>query len=145
MQRLQMAMALGADAVVNVEQTSPLDVVQAMSAEGIGADVVYECSGAESAAQGLLQLVRRNGRYVQIGIFGSPVAWDADQIVFRELTVRGTNASTPASWLRALALLRSGLVQTSQLVTDILPLDAWEQAFAEKPSSSRIKVLFAPD
>ena len=33
----------------------------------LGADVVYECSGAGPAAQQLLKLVRRRGRYAQIG------------------------------------------------------------------------------
>jgi L-iditol 2-dehydrogenase len=144
-ERLAAASALGADAVINVGQTAPLAVVQQMTVEGLGADTVYECSGAEAAAQGLLQLVRRAGCYVQIGIFGRPVAWDADQIVYRELVVRGTNASTPASWLRALALLDSGKVQTARLITDVLPLTAWEQAIVARPSPGRIKVIFTPD
>jgi L-iditol 2-dehydrogenase len=144
--RLSAAKALGADAVVNVEQFSAGEVVQELAGDGLGADAVFECSGAEPAVQGLLQLVRRGGRYVQIGIFGKPVTFDADQIVYRELTVTGTNASTPPSWLRALELLRSGQVRTQELVTDVLPLDAWEQAFCPTAApNGRIKVLFCPD
>jgi L-iditol 2-dehydrogenase len=33
------------------------------------------------------------------------VAWDLEQVVYRELTVTGANASTPSSWLRTLELL----------------------------------------
>ena len=88
-----------------------------MSIQGLGADVVYECSGAGGAAQGLLQLVRRRGRYVQVGLFGKPVAWDLDQVCYKELTVTGSNASTPESWIRAIHLLSSGAVKTEPLIT----------------------------
>jgi L-iditol 2-dehydrogenase len=109
--RLALARDLGADHVLNVEQDDPAALVAAITEQGLGADVVYECAGAGPAAQLALTLVRRRGRYVQVGLFGRPVAFDLDQVVYRELTVTGSNASTPPSWLRALDLLRSGQVQ----------------------------------
>jgi L-iditol 2-dehydrogenase len=145
--RLAKAKELGADAVIDVE-SAPTQSIQStvlgLTSDGLGADVVYECAGAGSAAQMLLQLVRRRGRYVQIGIFGKPVTWDADQIVYRELLVSGTNASTPPAWLAALDLLRSGQVRTQPLISDILPLEAWESAFCGGAESNRIKVVFDP-
>ncbi len=96
--RLKLARTLGADHTVNVQQDDPTALVQALTDEGLGADVVLECSGAGAAAQQLLPLVRRRGRYVQIGLFGRPIAWDLDQICYKELTVTGSNASVPSSW-----------------------------------------------
>ncbi|MGL4609144.1 MAG: zinc-binding dehydrogenase [Trueperaceae bacterium] len=46
-----------------------------LSYQGLGGDVVYECSGAGPASAQLLNLVRRKGRYVQIGLFGKAVAF----------------------------------------------------------------------
>ena len=67
--RLAVAEELGADHVVNVSLHDPLPLIEDQT-RGYGADVVYECSGAGPAAAQLLQLVRRRGRYVQVGLFG---------------------------------------------------------------------------
>jgi len=142
--RLALAAQLGADAVVNVQRADAAAVVRDLTVEGLGADVVYECSGAGQAAQQLLTLVRRRGRYVQIGLFGKPVAWNLDQLVYKELTATGSNASTPPSWLRALELMRTGKVRTDLLITHEFPVTAWEKGFATFEDRSGIKTLFVP-
>lgn len=142
--RLALAKELGADHVVNVQKDDPKPLVADITDAGLGADVVYECSGAGPAAQQILTLVRRKGRYVQIGLFGKPVAWDLDQLVYKELTAIGTNASTPPSWKRAIQLMRAGLVQTTPLITHIYPVTEWEKGFAAFEDRSGIKTIFVP-
>jgi L-iditol 2-dehydrogenase len=142
--RLELARKLGADHVVNVQTGDAKMLVADVTTEGLGADVVYECSGAGAAAQQLLELVRRRGKYVQIGLFGKPVAWDLDQVCFRELTVTGSNASTPPAWIRAVQLMADGAVDTSVLITDVYPVTEWEQAFTGFESKAGIKTLLQP-
>ncbi|MBL8147535.1 MAG: zinc-binding dehydrogenase [Anaerolineae bacterium] len=143
-QRLALAQHLGADHIFNVRQGDPAALVADVTPEGLGADVVYECSGAGPAAQQLLTLARRGARYVQIGLFGKPVAWDLDQVCFRELLVTGSNASVPAAWNRALQLLESGLVQTAPLITAAYPVTDWQQAFDGFEQKTAIKTLLIP-
>lgn len=143
-QRLELARSLGADYVVNVQREDPADLVAQITPEGLGADVVYECSGAGPAAQQLLELVRRRGRFVQIGLFGKPVAWDLDQICFKELVVTGSNASTPPAWTRALQLLANGSVQTSPLISHVFDVTDWQRAFDTFEARSGIKVILQP-
>lgn len=142
--RLQLARELGADYVLDVQQDEPLDLISSVTIEGKGADVVYECSGAGPAAQQLLTLVRRQGRYVQIGLFGKSIAWDLDQVCYRELTVTGSNASVPAAWMRALQLLASGQVQTTPLITHRFSIQDWETAFATFREKAGVKILLQP-
>ncbi len=142
--RLELARSLGADHIVNVRRESPRDLVAALTPEGMGADVVYECSGAGEAAAGLLDLVRRAGRYVQIGLFGKPVAWDLDQVCYKELVVTGSNASVPPAWLRALQLLQGGQVRTKPLVTDVFEVTKWKEAFEGFERRRGVKTLFVP-
>ena len=144
-QRLALARELGADHTVNVQAENPLPLVQDMTEQGMGADVVYECSGAGPAALQLLDLVRRRGRYVQVGLFGKPIAWDVDQLCYKELVATGSNASTPESWLRAVRLLDQGIVKTKPLITHSFPLQEWEQAFDVFRQKSGIKTLFQPE
>ena len=143
--RLALALELGADHVLNVQRNNPLSLVQELTAEGLGADVVYECSGAGPAAQQLLTLVRRRGRYVQIGLFGKSVAWDLDQLCYKELTATGSNASTPASWERAIRLLGDETVQTEPLITDRFGVTDWSRAFETFEARNGVKILLQPE
>lgn len=142
--RMEMARSFGADYTMNVQRENPKELVTDITPEGMGADVVYECSGAGPAAAQLLDLVRRNGRYVQIGLFGKPIAWDLDQVCFKELVVTGSNASVPSAWIRALQLLETGKVQTKPLITDVYDVTEWERAFSGFESRSGVKTLLTP-
>jgi L-iditol 2-dehydrogenase len=112
--------------------------------DGLGADIVLECAGAGAAAQQLLQLVRRGGRYTQIGLFGKPIAWDMDQVCYKELIVTGSNASVPHAWDRALRLIASGQVDTQAIVSAVYPISEWHQAFAEFEAKQGLKILLTP-
>lgn len=141
--RLALAMQLGAVACINVESSTPTTTIEALSA-GLGADVVIECAGAGAAATTLLQLVRRGGRYLQIGLFGKPISWDMDQVCYRELVVTGSNASVPSAWRRAIRLLATGAVRTDVLISDIRSIGEWQQAFADFEAKSGFKILLTP-
>lgn len=143
-QRLRLAKELGADYCLNVEHREAADLVMDLT-DGVGADIVYECSGAGPAAQNLLSLVRKQGQYAQVGLFGKPIAWDQDQICYKELTVTGSNASVPSAWTRALKLMAEGKVQTAPLATATLPLTEWRQAFTLFEQRRGVKVVLQPD
>ena len=141
--RLRLAAELGADHVFSVQRDDYRAAIGELSA-GAGADIVYECSGAGASAQGLLELVRRGGQYAQIGLFGKPVAWDLDQVCYKELALTGSNASVPSAWQRALKLLADGLVKTEPLVSGVFPLTAWRDAFDAFEKKSGLKSVLKP-
>ena len=141
--RLEKAHQLNADAVYNVETTDTLAAIRDATG-GLGADVVFECAGAGPSAQHCLDMVRREGRYVQVGLFGKPITWDLDQVCYKELKVSGSNASIPSAWRKALALLASGQVQTAPLISDVLPVTEWQQAFERFEKRDGFKLLLTP-
>lgn len=143
-QRLELAQDLGADFVINVQHQGADQLIADLTQEGLGADVVYECSGAGAAAQHLLTLVRRGGRYVQIGLFGKPIAWDLDQVCYKELLVTGSNASVPSAWDQALKLLASGKVKTAPLISHSYAVTEWQMAFDTFEAKTGIKTLLTP-
>lgn len=107
-------------------------------------DVACECSGAPPAAEFALRRLRKRGRYVQVGIFGSAVPLPFDEVLYKEVIVSSGNASTPASWVRAMDLLQRGLVDLNLLVGDVVPLADWERAFAATRSGHGLKVILDP-
>ena len=141
--RLDLARTLGAEEAYMVDADDFRAEIEART-NGLGADIVYECSGAGPAARDLLTVVRRGGQYAQIGLFGKPVAWDLDQICYKELSVSGSNASVPSAWRRALALLGSGQVQVEPLISGVYPLGDWRAAFDTVERRTALKTLLSP-
>ncbi|HVC81909.1 MAG TPA: zinc-binding dehydrogenase [Chloroflexota bacterium] len=141
--RLELAKSLGAAATLTVDREDGRTAIHELS-DGLGADLVVECSGAGPAAQNLLEVVRRGGQYAQIGLFGKPVAWDLDQICYKELTVTGSNASVPSAWTRALDLLDTGMVRLDPLISGVYPLQDWEEAFRTVENRAALKILLSP-
>ena len=135
----------------------PRDVVRLAKAEELGFttsvddgevpapfDVVIDCSGHERAIRTCLESARRGGRYVQVGLAGRLVSLPLDEIVYCELTVTSGNASTPTSWRRALELIEQRSVDLGTLVSDVVPLERWKEAFAATRAATGIEFLFDP-
>jgi L-iditol 2-dehydrogenase len=105
---------------------------------------VVECSGSEAGMASGLAAVRRGARYVQIGLAGKPVTLPFDLVCFHELTITSGFASTPSSWRTALELVTARRVQLEPLLTEVVPLDEWERAFAATRSAQGMKFVLAP-
>jgi L-iditol 2-dehydrogenase len=112
---------------------------------GDGADVLFECSGAAAAIALGLDLVRKQARYTQIGLPGRPVPVDMDRIALKELRVTGSFAQKWSAWRRALELLARNVIHLAPLISDVLPLSAWEEGFAKMERKEGLKILLEPE
>ncbi len=107
-------------------------------------DVVIECSGSAPGAAAVFRAARRGGRYVQVGIFGRDVPIPFDNVLYKELQVTSGFASTPLSWRRAMALLATGLVSLGPLVTGIVGIEHFEDAFSSAAAGAGVKTVLTP-
>jgi L-iditol 2-dehydrogenase len=107
-------------------------------------DVVVEASGSEGGARLCLDAACPGGIYVQIGLFGRPVAVDFDRLVFKELTLRAGFASLPSSWCRAVELVEGGQVDLQPLVSRVVAISEWEAVFDDLRARRALKVVFDP-
>jgi L-iditol 2-dehydrogenase len=143
--RLKLAKDLGADGVVNVEETD--DIVEAVG--GLlgteGADLVIECSGAAPAAKTLIDVARRGARFCQIGLFGKPITFNQDAICYKELVVTGTNASVTPGWPKALKLLARKQVDVQRLITHRFAIADWDRALEVVKNKKGVKVMLKPE
>jgi len=129
-EELELATALGADAVVNVAEADAEAETRRLI--GGGLDVVVETAGAVAAVELSTRIVREGGRIVLLGIAGRghDLALPADRIPLRDLTVYGSVGYTTAAWAKTVGLLRDGLVDLDPIVTHHFPLERFEDAFA---------------
>ena len=141
--RLEIGRKLGADFTIDVTQPDAEKAILDYTGRG-GIDVVLECSGAPAAARMGLNLIKKRGRYVLVGIVGRAFELDFDQVLYKELLVKGMFSHIYQAWEKAIALAAQGLIQTEPLITDVLPLSEWETGFRRFAERKAIKVLFEP-
>jgi len=142
-QRLALGRELGADHALRAERDDVATVMAELT-NGEGADVALECAGVPAATRMALQLVKKRGQLTQMGLHGRPFELDYEQIVYKDVRVAGSFASSATAWDRALLLLREGLVQVRPLIGDILPLSEWESGFEMVRNKESLKVLLRP-
>jgi threonine dehydrogenase-like Zn-dependent dehydrogenase len=98
---------------------------------GRGADVVLEAVGNESALPLSLDLARRGGAVVLMGIAGGgkrPLL-EADVFALKDLRVHGVFAYTSRDYVEALKLIEGGRVSVAPLITHRFALQDFEKAF----------------
>lgn len=139
--RLALAKRLGADETIF---TSQVDELSERAGQG-GFDSVLECSGAAGGVETALRLVRKGGRYTQVGLTGRKVNFDIDQIVYKEVEFTGTFAHVWSVWEPALRLMASGAVQTEPLVSHRFPLSQWREAFDTFARREGVKIVLEPE
>jgi L-iditol 2-dehydrogenase len=141
--RLDCAAGLGADRIVNLAEESLTEVV-AEWAGGAGADLVYECAGSEASLNGCLDVVRKEGTVVQVGVYPGAVTSELNRVMMKELRLIGTYGYVWTSWNRAVKLLGDGRLDLEPLVSHEFDLADYEEAFRVTQDDSAIKVVLYP-
>ena len=142
--RLQVAKKLGADVTLN---PANCDVVEEVKDEtgGEGVDVSFEAVGLEETFQNAMALTRTGGQLVAIGNVRETVAFNLQNLVSRELTFRGSYASS-GEFSVSVDLVASGRVNVELLISDIMPLSDGDRAFErlQKADEDLIKIVLEP-
>jgi threonine 3-dehydrogenase len=143
--RLELARRMGADRVIDSSREDPVAVVQGETG-GHGADVVLEMSGHPDGVRQAFKMLRRGGRASLLGIPSQPVALDlAEDIIFKGATVHGINGRRMwQTWYQAQALLQSGRVDLSPLITHRFPLAQIEKGMDLLRDGQAAKIILYP-
>jgi L-idonate 5-dehydrogenase len=118
--RRQMALQVGADAALNPAEGSFQDQVTALTGDGF--EFLFEASGAVPALRQALEVVRRGGTMVQIGVYSAPeFPLPVNQLLVRELQFVGSFRYGNV-WEEAIRLATSGRVNLRPLISRVFPL-----------------------
>lgn len=142
---LALAAQLGADHVFNPLEEDVPSMLTELS-DGRGCDVYIEASGNPASLQTGIRSLRKAGRLVIYGVYGQEISVDFNQIAeFKELEIRGGHLS-PYCFESAIALLAQKKVHAEAMVTQTLPLDAFEEGLKRTKSSNKaqIKTVLIP-
>ena len=143
--RLELARTMGADLVLDAADSATEERIGEATG-GDGVEVVLEMSGAAPALEQALRVVTRGGSISLLGIFGEPPQVDLSELVIMKgLRLHGIyGRRIYDTWERTQALLRSGALDVSPIITHRLDLADWEQAFDLLASRHAGKVVLTP-
>ena len=126
--RLQAALEVGADHVVNVEAENPVEAVARITG-GAMADVVVDLTDAPVPVGTALEAVRMGGRVLWAGLKNmTPVSVVSDLVPLKGLTIVGGAGSTAESMREAVAILNAGDFPTRALLGEVFTLDGIDEA-----------------
>ncbi|HEY8746202.1 MAG TPA: zinc-binding dehydrogenase, partial [Chloroflexota bacterium] len=141
--RLDLAMRLGADVVLNPETEDGVAAVKRLTG-GYGADVYIEAAGHPSAAQQGLDMLRRLGTFVAFSVLNEPatINWTTvgDQ---KELNIHGSHLG-PYCYPAAIDAIASGTIDVKCLISAEYPLDQFDEAMAAARGGANLKTLLIP-
>lgn len=137
--RRRLARALGADVAVSPEVVDLAEVVAAETQER-GADVSFEVVGLAATLHQAVAATRMGGRVVLVGNLTKTVEINVQEVVSRELTLRGTYASS-GEYRQAVELVASGKIDVLPLVSATLPLAQGQAAFDRLYGGEEVDLL----
>ncbi len=141
--RLTIAKRMGADIVLNPELDDVRTVVMDET-NGNGVDVVIEMSGNPNALNYALDLITNGGWVGLLGLYGkNRIDVPMNDIIMKNLTLYGiVGRKMFSTWVQTTALLESGKVDLSPLITHRVKIEEYEEAFNVIFQGRAMKVLF---
>lgn len=125
--RRDVALRLGADAVIDPSAVDPIAAVQELTKGG--ADLVVECAGHASSLANVFEYARAEGSVSMVGInIGQKISVDLGKIQIKNLSVRGCIGS-PGVWPAAIKFLERTGIDLSPIQTHHFTLDQAAAAF----------------
>ena len=140
-ERRQMALELGADAVIDPLNENPLAVGGTLQG---GADVVLEAVGSRVTTSQAVAWAAPGATIVWFGVTppGHTIEIEPNEVFRKELTIRGARIN-PFTHARALALLAEGRIQVEPLMTNHISLEELPELLKSGPGG-HIKTVVVP-
>jgi len=142
--RLDLARKLGADQVVNAQETDPVEVALELT-HGDGIPLVIDAAGNSKTIRQSLDMVARNGQVTKIGWGKEPVGFSLDPIVAKAVRYQGTFSHTWRTWEAVLEMVRAGRLDPAALITHEFPISEWLTAYELVESRQAVKVILRPE
>jgi L-iditol 2-dehydrogenase len=142
--RLALARELGADDTFQARTTDVPAAARDLTA-GRGADVVFECVGAEPAVRTAILSARKGGTVTLVGNLAPDVSIPLQSVVTRQIRLQGS-CSSAGEYPEALDLVASGKVNVDRFMSAAVPLEEGAEWFRRlyRHEPGLMKVILKP-
>jgi L-iditol 2-dehydrogenase len=148
-ERLAIAEKMGADHII--KDTAPASAIAleqaiADTADGLGMDLVIECTGQKNVWEKTVDYARRGGTVLLFGgcPSGTSVSYDSHRLHYDELTILGSFHFGPLDVRTAYRMLSENEVDLSGIISGGFPLEEIEEAFMLLKEGKGIKYSLKP-
>lgn len=132
---------LGIDCVVDSSQESLAEVVRERTG-GKGADLWVDFSGTEGALQDGLQAIVPGGEARFLGSSFEPVPVDMTGFLMKEVSVQFIHGRLMyQTWVDSIRLMKVAQEELRLLITHVLPIEKFDEAFDLSLSGSAVKLV----
>ncbi len=138
--RTDLAMKLGASAVVNPKEQNPADKVRELI--GRAPEVVFECIGVKSTLSAAIDTVANHGQVVVLGVCMEPDQIVPLRCIMKEVRLDFALAYTHAEFQETIEALASRKFDAKPMITDVIKVEQVPEMFtALKRPGARAKVM----
>jgi 2-desacetyl-2-hydroxyethyl bacteriochlorophyllide A dehydrogenase len=141
-ERLGMARDFGAEPV-HLTEDDPRGAVKAAT-DGRGVDAAIDAVGHEDALELAARVTRKAGTVAAIGVYAERIPVHMGIVWIKALTLKTGHANVIGHVDRVLAMMDSGVLDPSPLVTHHMPLAEAADAYAVYDRREALKIVMTP-
>ena len=146
---MNLAKKFGATNIFKVEKNVSYLYKQILSnTNNIGPDYVFETAGAKESPEISVNIARRGGTIILVGIYSQKPVFDFNQIVSLEKKVIGSVAAENNDMKHAVNLVSKGTIKLKPLITETIKLsNVIEDGFKKMLDSDKeiFRIIVKPD
>ncbi len=140
--RFEIAKQLGADVIIDVSKEDPVKRIKEIAGS---LDFVFEATGISRTISQGLQMLHWGGKVIVIGIHAENTTFDTIDLVRQQKSIIGVYGYDSNIWRRCLALMSSGKVDLSPVITHQFSFSQGIEGFELASNKTAAKVIFGPE
>ncbi|MDF2514077.1 MAG: alcohol dehydrogenase [Herbinix sp.] len=138
-EKREMGLKLGADLVVNPLEE---DLEAVLMANCKNVNVVIECVGNIRTIDTAIQCAGKGATVMMFGLTGPGTSLNVDpEVVFKKEIKLTSSFINPYTFERSIAILESGKLNVTEMISDVIPLEDCVKAFEDVSYRRRGKVV----
>ncbi len=143
-EKLSLAKEMGADYIINSREKDPMKEVPAIL--GGGADVVFDVVGIQKVSEDGLNLLKKGGQLVLIGLQDQAIRYPVQRIISNELKIQGSYISSD-EYPECIDMIHRGRIDVSRFISHYVPLSEGAKWFEriKKKEPGLYKIIFNPE
>lgn len=142
--RLSLAQKLGASSIIDAAEQKVVErVIEINNGEKV--DIVIDAAGPPIVMKQALEVIRKEGRIVKIAWSADPLNISLDPLIGNAITLKGHWAYDYVSWKNVLNLACENKIDFKSIISEVLPLSGWKEAFVKIRDKRGVKIVLKPD
>jgi L-iditol 2-dehydrogenase len=141
--RMKIGQELGADYLINTTD-KPVKKILEITKQNGAPLIIDTVGGSPETLDQALEMVRPGGQITKVGWFMKTTNTSLDTLIRKNIRLQGSFSHTHQMWQECIELISSGKINVKKMISNVLPLEDWEQGFNLCFDREALKVILKP-